>query len=60
MKRRSEAKKDRTYKTWCTATSRNSSSTAVASCKGSSGFMAPVCGVVWCKVWEKGSEEGEY
>jgi len=31
-----------TYKTWWTATSRNSSSTAVASCKGSSCFMVAV------------------
>ena len=43
-----EVKKDSTYKTWCTATSKNSSSTAVASCKGSSGFIGSAVLCVAC------------
>lgn len=52
--------KDRTHKTWCTATSRNSSSNAVASCEGSSGFMVPcVCFVVCGGECEKGGVKKE-
>lgn len=54
-----EVKKDSTYKTWCTATSKNSSSTAVASCRGSSGFMAPVLWCVACVCIVVGVDEKE-